>query len=184
MNRSESEKKPSSHAVINAGEVQLEQRMQFDFWFGLVFVTALHGVSALKVLSILYINFRIGKDVPRSYVPAATWGFNLCILFANELCGGYPLERIAKFLVSGSGSTVEGASTLVEWAQALDALGGLMPRWEVLFKVTVLRLISFNMDNYWSVDYPAASPIEVSTDAKSPDTQNAATDRILQEEAT
>lgn len=148
------------------GEAQLEQRMQFDFWFGLVFITALHGVSALKVLAILYINFRIGKDVPRPYVPAATWTFNICILFANELCGGYPLERIAKILVPGSGSTAEESVLLVQWGQAVDGLGGLMPRWEVLFKVTVLRLISFNMDNYWSVDYPAASPIEVSLDIK------------------
>lgn len=37
-----------------------------------------------------------------------------------------------------------------------------MPRWEVLFKVTVLRLISFNMDHYWSLEYPAGSAIEVS----------------------
>ncbi|CAG7975253.1 unnamed protein product [Penicillium olsonii] len=159
MNRSKAETKSSSHAVASAGEARFEQRMHFDFWFGLVFITALHGVSALKVLSILYINFRIGKDVPRAYVPAATWGFNLCILFANELCGGYPLERIVKLFV-GSGSAVEEGSSLVQWAQVVDDLGGLMPRWEVLFKVTVLRLISFNMDNYWSVDYPAASPIE------------------------
>ncbi|CAG7940162.1 unnamed protein product [Penicillium salamii] len=159
-NRGKTETKPSSHAVAGASVARFEQRMHFDFCFGLVFITALHGVSALKVLLILYINFRIGKDVPRSYVPAATWGFNLCILFANELLGGYPLERIAKVIAPGSGSTIEETSSLVQWAQTLDDLGGLMPRWEVLFKVTVLRLISFNMDNYWSVDYPAASPIE------------------------
>jgi hypothetical protein len=142
--------------------------MQFDFWFGLVFVTILHGVSALKVLSILYINFRICKDVPRSYVPSATWGFNLFILFANELSGGYPLERIVKLFVPGSGATGEGTSNLIQWAQAVDDLGGLMPRWEVLFKVTVLRLISFNMDHHWSVDYPAASAIEVSVNTMTP----------------
>jgi hypothetical protein len=168
MNRSKTQTKSSSHAVIGAGQAQLEQRMQFDFWFGLVFITALHGVSALKVLAILYINFRIGKDVPRSYVPAVTWGFNLFILFANELSVGYPLEPIAKMFASGSGAEAKEASTLVQWAQAVDDLGGLMPRWEVLFKVTVLRLISFNMDNYWSVDYPAASPIEVSINTMRP----------------
>lgn len=161
-NRSKIGTKPSTHTVVGAGDAQLEQRMHFDFWFGLVFITALHGVSSLKVLFILYINFRIGKDVPRPYVPAATWGFNICTLFANELCGGYPLERVVKVFMSGSGSAVEETSNLVQWAQTVDDLGGLMPRWEVLFKVTVLRLISFNMDNHWSVDYPAASPIEVS----------------------
>lgn len=144
-----------------AGDVQLEQRMRFDFGFGLVFITALHGISALKVLLILFINYRIGKSLPRQYVPAVTWTFNICILFANELCGGYPLEKVAMFLSPGSGTPGEKGSLLVRWAQMLDSFGGIMPRWEVLFKVTVLRLISFNMDHYWSVDYPAASPIEV-----------------------
>jgi hypothetical protein len=162
MNRSKVETRPSSHSVVSAANAQLEQRMRFDFGFGLVFITALHGVSALKILLILYINFRIGKDVPRSYVPAVTWIFNLGILFANELSGGYQLEPIAKAIVSGTETSEKGASALVQWAQTLDDLGGLMPRWEVMFKITVLRLISFNMDNYWSVDYPAASPIEVS----------------------
>ncbi|KAJ6151954.1 hypothetical protein N7497_006273 [Penicillium chrysogenum] len=160
VNRSNVGTKQPNHSVIAAGEAQLEQRMRFDFWFGLVFIVALHGVSAFKVLLILYINFRIGKVVPRSYVPAATWIFNLGILFANELSGGYSLERIVKVFAPGSGTPEDGTTSLVQWAQTLDDLGGLMPRWEVLFKVTVLRLISFNMDNHWSVDYPAASPIE------------------------
>ncbi|KUM64827.1 hypothetical protein ACN42_g2261 [Penicillium freii] len=160
MNRSNVETKQSSHSVIGAGEAQLEQRMRFDFWFGLVFIIGLHGVSAFKVLLILYINFRIGKDVPRAYVPTATWIFNLGTLFANELSGGYSLERIAKVFAPGSGTSEDGAAVLVQWGQTLDDLGGLMPRWEVLFKVTVLRLISFNMDHHWSVEYPAASPIE------------------------
>ena len=135
--------------------------MRFDFAFGLVFITALHGISALKVFWILWINYRIGKALPRSYVPAATWTFNICILFANEICDGYPLEQIARLLAPGSGAHGEKRSLLVQWAQTLDGFGGIMPRWMVLFKVTVLRLISFNMDYYWSVDYPAASPIEV-----------------------
>ncbi|EKV16229.1 Glycerol:H+ symporter (Gup1), putative [Penicillium digitatum] len=160
MNRANVETKRSSHSVIGAGEAQLEQRMRFDFWFGLIFIIGLHGVSALKVLLILLFNFRIGKDVPRAYVPAATWIFNIGILFANELSGGYSLERIAKAFASGSGASEDGADVLVQWGQTLDSLGGLMPRWEVLFKVAVLRLISFNMDKYWSIDYLAASPIE------------------------
>ncbi|KAJ5959615.1 Membrane bound O-acyl transferase MBOAT [Penicillium vulpinum] len=163
-NRSKVGTKQLSPSVVSTGDAQLEQRMRFDFWFGLVFITALHGVSALKVLSILYINFRIGKDVPRSYVPTATWVFNICVLFANEFSGGYSLVRIAKVFAPGSGMSEDSTTMLVQWAQTLDDLGGLMPRWEVLFKVTVLRLISFNMDRHWSVDYPAASPIEKQLD--------------------
>ncbi|CAI7658081.1 unnamed protein product [Penicillium glandicola] len=160
VNRSKVETKQFSHSVVGVGEAQIEQRMRFDFWFGLVFITALHGVSAFKVLTILYINFRIGKDVPRSYVPTATWIFNLFVLFANEFSGGYSLEWIAKVFAPGSGTSEDSTTMIVQWGQTLDDLGGLMPRWEVLFKVTVLRLISFNMDYHWSADYPAASPIE------------------------
>lgn len=161
MSRNDTASKPSKPSVAAAGDAQLEQRMRFDFGFGLVFITALHGVSALKILAILFINYKIGKNTPRKYAPAVTWTFNIFILFANELLGGYPLERIAMFFTSGSGASDEKGSLLVQCAQALDNLGGIMPRWEVLFKVTILRLISFNMDYYWSVDYPSTSPIEV-----------------------
>jgi hypothetical protein len=158
--RSSPETKPAHPSA--AGDAQLEQRMRFDFGFGLIFVTALHGVSAIKVLLILFIIYKFGKSLPRSYVTAATWIFNIGTLFANELCGGYQLEAIATILSPGSGSPGEKHTLLVEWAKALDSFGGIMPRWEVLFKVTVLRLISFNMDHYWSLEYPAGSAIEVS----------------------
>lgn len=147
--------------MVAAGDAQLEQRMRFDFGFGLVFITALHGASALKIIAILFLNYKIAKSLPRNYVPAATYTFNICILFANELLGGYPLERIALFFAPGSGTPGEKGSMLVQWAQSLDNLGGIMPRWEVLFKVTVLRLISFNMDYHWSADHLATSSIEV-----------------------
>lgn len=155
--------------------------MRFDFGFGLVFLTAIHGLSALKILFIFHINYRIAKNLPRSYLPAATWVFNICTLFANELCHGYPLEPIAMALSPGSGTTGDKGTLLVQWAQTLDRFGGLMPRWEVLFKVTLLRLISFNMDYYWSLDYPSASPIEVS---RPPSLVFHSTDRALQEETT
>jgi len=160
MSRKDGATKPSKPSVAAAGDAQLEQRMRFDFVFGLVFVTALHGVSAIKILAILFINYKIGKSLPRNYTATATWTFNICILFANELLGGYPLERIATFFAPGSGTPGENISPPVQWAKTLDNFG-IMPRWEVLFKVTVLRLISFNMDYYWSLDYPATSAIEV-----------------------
>ncbi|KAJ5826080.1 Glycerol uptake protein 1 [Penicillium riverlandense] len=150
----------STSSAAAAGDAQLEQRMRFDFGFGLVFLAAIHGLSALKILFIFNINYRIAKNLPRSYVPAATWVFNICTLFANELCHGYPLEPIAMALSPGSGTPGDKGTLLVQWARTLDGFGGLMPRWEVLFKVTLLRLISFNMDYYWSLNYPSASPIE------------------------
>jgi hypothetical protein len=52
-----------------------------------------------------------------------------------------------------------------EWSRnfghTLDSYGGLMARWEVLFNFTVLRLISFNLDYYWSLNSKVGSPLEV-----------------------
>jgi protein-cysteine N-palmitoyltransferase HHAT len=139
---------------------RLKGRTQFDYYFAILFILGLHGISALKVLVILALNYRILKGLPRHYIPATTWLFNLCVLFANELCDGYPLASIAKFF-SLAEIFPEQESSLVLWAQWLDGFGGLMPRWQILFKVTILRLISYNMDYYWSFDYHSSSPIEV-----------------------
>lgn len=143
--------------AATTGDARLDRRVRFDYYFALVFITALNGVSAIKVLVILYLNYKIAKSLPRKYIPAATWIFNISTLFSNELCAGYPLERVATFLTAGG----EGEASLVQWAKYIDGFGGLIPRWEILFNLTVLRLISFNMDYYWSLDYPAASAIEV-----------------------
>ncbi|KAL4921535.1 MBOAT, membrane-bound O-acyltransferase family-domain-containing protein [Aspergillus aurantiobrunneus] len=147
-------------SVAAAGDARAARRIQFDHYFALVFITALHGISAVKILVVLYLNYKIAKRLPRKYVPAATWSFCIGTLFANEFCGGYPLERIVTFLTPAAGDRTGKDSALVQWARYLDSFGGLMPRWEVLFKITILRLISFNMDYYWSLDCPASSPIE------------------------
>lgn len=131
-----------------------QQRTSYDLYFALLFLTALHGVSIFKVLLILHINYNIGTHLPKAWIPPATWIFNIAILFANELGHGYPLSDIVSKAMPFSDSAIA-------WAKALDSWGGLVPRWEILFNVTVLRLIAFNMDYYWSLDHRAGSPVEV-----------------------
>ncbi|EFY96438.1 Membrane bound O-acyl transferase, MBOAT [Metarhizium robertsii ARSEF 23] len=145
------------------GSSRLEQRALFDFTFAILFLVILHGISAFKVLTILYINFQIGRKLPRKYVPIATWVFNISTLFANELCEGYHLRNVASHI----SPPVESASTgqltdspLMQTGAWLDGFGGIMPRWEVLFNITILRLISYNMDYYWSIDKKASSSLE------------------------
>lgn len=140
------------------GDARLDQRASFDFGFALIFLTAMHGVSALKVLFILYINFSISTQLPRRLIPAATWIFNISILFTNELCGGYKFADMASYVAPGG----DGIGLLQAWGTWLDSYGGVMSRWEVLFNITVLRLISYNMDYYFSLDRRGGSPIEVS----------------------
>lgn len=142
-----------------AADARLERRISFDYYFALVFLTALHGVSALKVLSILTINYNIATKLPRDRVPLVTWVFVIGILFANELLRGYQFADIAALFSWGSTSGED--ALIVSWGKWLDGFGGLIPRWEILFKITVLRLISFNLDYYWSLDYPTGSSIEV-----------------------
>ncbi|KAJ5292866.1 uncharacterized protein N7443_008819 [Penicillium atrosanguineum] len=139
MSRKDVAPKSSKPSVVAAGDAHLEQRMRFDFGFGLVFITALHGASALKVIAILFLNYKIAKNPPGTTSPPRLTHSTFAY------CSGTPGEK---------------GSMLVHWAQSLDSLGGIMPRWEVLFKVTVLRLISFNMDYHWSADHLATSPIE------------------------
>lgn len=143
-------------------ENRLSRRVTFDVCFAALFLVALHGVSAFKVLLILYMNYTFTKRLPRSYLPAVTWIFNVGILFANELCKGYPLGSIANYILSWSGPLdLSEKDTQVNWGSVLDSYGGLVPRWEILFNFTVLRLISFNFDFYWSYSRVGESPLEV-----------------------
>ena len=143
-------------------ERRLKQRASFDVAFSVLFIIALHGFSAPKILLILYLNYTIATRLQKDYVPTATWIFNIGILFANELGKGYHYSDIARILpwsaVSEAQVQQERSSN---WGTVLDSYGGLIPRWEIPFNITVLRLISFNFDYYWSLNQTGSSAIEV-----------------------
>ncbi|KAK0873025.1 glycerol transporter [Friedmanniomyces endolithicus] len=151
----------TSTALANgaAADARLQRRITFDLTFAVIFITALHGVSALKVFVILWLNYQIATALPKQYVAVATWTFNIGLLFANELSGGFRIANIVALLLppqTSAAGSVPGPG-VGEW---IDSYGGLVPRWEVLFNITVLRLIAFNMDYLWSLDRRASSPIE------------------------
>ncbi|KZV73129.1 MBOAT-domain-containing protein [Peniophora sp. CONT] len=107
--------------------------LPFYLTFSLVMLVALHGTSALKVLLILSGNFAIatlGKGA--KWVPAVTWVYNMAILFSNERYEGYHYAALHQEL------------------GFLDSFSGAYPRWHVTFNITMLRLVSFNMDSYWA----------------------------------
>ncbi|KAL8840757.1 MAG: hypothetical protein Q9170_001195 [Blastenia crenularia] len=142
-------------------DARLDRRVWFDVGFACVYLLALHGTSALKVLVILYANLTLVKALPQPFVPLATWVFNIGILFANELGRGYPYADIARSL------HFTGRKPDQNWGSLLDSYGGLLPRWEILFNITVLRLISFNLDYYWSLNRAGGSPLEKKQDDQS-----------------
>jgi len=155
-------KEKSGHTPAVPGKARLEQRVSYDFGFALIFLAALHGFSLFKVVLILYINYCIATKLPKQYIVAATWIFNVATLFANELGKGYKYTKIEELISPYFGQgTLEGEESGLAWGPWLDSYGGIMPRWEILFNITVLRLISFNLDYYWSLDRRAGSPLEV-----------------------
>ncbi|KAK9249500.1 MBOAT, membrane-bound O-acyltransferase family-domain-containing protein [Lipomyces tetrasporus] len=112
------------------------QRRVFDVGFAAIFLAVLHGFSTLKILAIYLVNFLISKLLKKRTGMVVTWTFNIIILFLNEWYEGY------KF-----GSLVPGLAIL-------DGYSGLLPRWDVNFNFSVLRMISYNHDWYESVDNP------------------------------
>ncbi|KAF2758162.1 MBOAT-domain-containing protein [Pseudovirgaria hyperparasitica] len=144
-----------------AADARLEQRISFDIIFSGLLITVLHGFSAFKIVLILYLNYSIAKRTTTRYIPLATWTFNIGLLFANEYYKGYSYARIwNRIFPPPLGLSVDDPLFPKNFGASLDSYGGLVSRWEVLFNITVLRLISFNMDYYWSkADSGGESPI-------------------------
>jgi hypothetical protein len=143
-----------------AADARLNQRISFDVPFAIIFLLALHGTSVFKIIAILYINYNIAKRLPRPYVPAATWLFNIGILFANDLCNGYSFGTILGFFLPSS-NVVDNRQHNRNLGHTLDSYSGLIPKWATLFNFTVLRLISFNLDYYWSLNSRGSNSLEV-----------------------
>ena len=151
--------------IRDAARRRLEQRTSFDFLFGHIFLFVLHGFSSFKIMFILFLNYQIATKLPRKYVPAVTWVFNIAMLFATEIYKGFSYEVMAWNI---SPHRWDGAKN--EWMKSglmvcgewLDRRGGIIPRWQILFNFSILRLISFNLDYCWSLDGKNADALEVS----------------------
>lgn len=115
-------------------------RLKFDLAFALLFLAGLHGISVVKILLILAVNYRISRIHNRQLAYLSTWIYGIAILFANELLIGYPLGSLHPDLA---------------W---LDSFGGMMPRWEVLFKFTMIRMISYSIDYLDAVQVTKQKP--------------------------
>jgi hypothetical protein len=111
---------------------------------GLLFLSILHGIAAANLLFVMIANYGIVKTFPRRYIPTATWIFNIGLLFARNIptANTSLKEGVALWMSRHS---------FMQWCINFVRFEGLMPRWEILIKASVLRMISFNMDYYWSM---------------------------------
>ncbi|EEB09156.2 membrane bound O-acyltransferase [Schizosaccharomyces japonicus yFS275] len=106
----------------------------YRFVFSLIFAFSAFGSGMLFVFAILLVNFSIAMIAKDSVLnPIITWTFNIIVLVCNELYTGYSFAAIHPSLAK------------------LDHMKGILQRWHVLFNLTTLRLISFNLDYYWSL---------------------------------
>ena len=132
---------------------RLSRRVNFDLIFSFIFLGFLHGLSIFKMLFILTVNYVIAMKYAGTIAnPILTWTFNIGMLFLNEMFQGYRYAHMLPWLAAGEGGG---------FGHAMDELGGFMPRWEIHFNITMLRLVSFNMDYYWSHHHEGGSVMEV-----------------------
>jgi len=88
-----------SHVWRRVRVPSLSQKVEFLVPASVLLIILLHGASALKVLTILFLNYRIAKNqILGRFTPLAIWTFNILVLFSNEIYVGYPFGKIASFL--------------------------------------------------------------------------------------
>ena len=111
----------------------LQKKLQFKAITAMIGLFLLHGLNSLKIFVILAISYAIGKLLRGKILNvAATWTFAISTLFFLEFFKGSELFPSMR------------------WVDGFFALfPGFVPRWYVTFNITILRMISFNMDLYY-----------------------------------
>ncbi|KAK9761918.1 glycerol transporter, variant 2 [Basidiobolus ranarum] len=119
-----------SRSIFSSQQMCL--RIFFSLFFSFAFISFIYGANIIKILVLVTVNYLLAKLCGRSRIsPFVTWLFNITVLFANERYHGYTFSMFSERLAY------------------LDQYSGVM-RWYILFNISTLRMISFNMDYYWS----------------------------------
>ncbi|EPX74982.1 membrane bound O-acyltransferase [Schizosaccharomyces octosporus yFS286] len=121
-----------SHRVQN----KLALKNTFRLWFSLLFSFVVYGFGMIYVFSIIFIYYLIAKVFrDHSLNPLLSWVLSIFLLLSKEHFGHYKFGNIHPLF------------------SFFDDHTGILERWYVLFNITILRLISYNLDYYWSIKY-------------------------------
>lgn len=106
-------------------------KLTFDFVFGLIFLVAAHGVNSFKILAHMIIIFSMVRIFKKQQKIAVVfiWSYGIGTLFLNDKYRNFPYAKILSCL-----------------APLDNSFTGIIPRWDVFFNFTLLRIISYNMD--------------------------------------
>ncbi|PWN97902.1 putative GUP1-Multimembrane-spanning protein essential for proton symport of glycerol [Tilletiopsis washingtonensis] len=128
---------PSLRSSGHSQSTAAPQRRFFLAVFTAVFVIALHGTNALKLGLVLLINYTIARSFGGTRVaPVLIWTFNIGTLAAVHWNDGFPWRDL---------------SWQLGW---LDDYPGLLPRWQINFNISMLRLVSYALDLHWARQAP------------------------------
>ena len=136
------------HAALSRGSKRLETslpgaRMYFYCATNIGFVVFLHGGKAIWPVSIAAVSYCIGRLFQGSkWNPVLTWAFCLAMLIASDYYRGFQHWRW--------------------WGTPLGFLetwGNGVYAWQTQFNLTMLRLVSFNIERYWA-NCPSRSSVD------------------------
>lgn len=116
-----------------ASQVVRPNRITFLTAFTAVFVVTLHGFNVVKVLFICAINYLSVILLGGTFLATpAIWAWNVGTLYAVHYYEGFAFASLSPSLA---------------W---MDEYHGLLPRWQINFNITMLRLVSFALDYHWA----------------------------------
>lgn len=131
-------------------------KTRFDFGFGLFFLFAAHGVNSLRIMCHLIIMYSIPHIFKRNRRLAVllSWTYGISTLFINDKYRAFPFGNIVGFL-----------------APLDNAYKGIIPRWDVFFNFTILRMLSYDMDflERWSNRLQNTQTVAANEAASRPD---------------
>lgn len=106
-------------------------KIHFDFAFGIAFVIAAYGVNCFKFFAEILITYVVVNAFKfnRRLSTLLSWAVGVSLLFFNDKYSGYPYGRISPKLSSLD-----------------DQFKGLIPRWDVFYNFTLLKMLSYNLD--------------------------------------
>nr|XP_018259356.1 glycerol transporter [Kwoniella dejecticola CBS 10117]OBR81514.1 glycerol transporter [Kwoniella dejecticola CBS 10117] len=115
-----------------------KQRLKLIAAFSTAMIVLLHGFSSLKILVILFLNYRLSKirilneGFLKKVWPGILIVLNMGVLFLNDRHQGYRFGELHAAL-----------GTFDKWE-------GMLPRWHISFNITMMRMVSFGIDYLWS----------------------------------
>lgn len=87
---------PSNAAVAPSPR---PNRLRFLLGFTAIFITALHGTNALKLLAVVSLNFAVARTLGGSRIaPVALWTLNVGALFAVHWNDGFKYAKMSDAL--------------------------------------------------------------------------------------